>query len=124
MTNKGCHNQMFYLVVLIRVISTALAFGVATHLFTIMPRGRSWCSACSTRHVTFDGIFFVCPSTVMTEFPGMQVGFFFDPTVTWPKCLVLLPKLCLFGGCIHSDSRDTVLEDTPNTLLSCVPEWW
>ena len=92
--NKGCHNQMFCLVVLINIIGMDLALVLATHLFTIMSRSRLWCSACSTRHATFGGILFVCSYMVITAFLGMQTGFLFEPTVTCPICLVLLPKFC------------------------------
>ena len=82
--NKGCHVQIFCLVMLIRMIGTALALTVATHLLTLMLRCRLWCSACSTRYVILDGTLVVCPWTVMTEFLGIQTGFFFDPIVTCP----------------------------------------
>ena len=129
--NKGCCNQIFCLVVLVRITSKALASVVAMHLFTIMPRGRLWYSACSTRHVTFNGILFLHPGTVMTEYPGMQKGFFFYATVTFPIQLIGLPKFCwsfldrssIFGGSIYSDLWDTVLKDTPNTLPSHAYDW-
>ena len=73
--NKGCQIHTFSLVVLIRMIGTLLAFVVAEHLFMTMPRGRLWCSACSTRQVILGGILSVCPGTVMAKLLGTQTGF-------------------------------------------------
>ena len=87
--NKGCCNQTFCLVVLIRIIGTALAFVLAKHLFTMMPRGRLWCSACSSRHVTFDGILSVCPRMVITESLGCKQDF--SKIQLWP---VLFVQFC------------------------------
>ena len=88
--NKGCHNQTFHLVVLIRITGMDLDLTLATHLFIVMPRGRLWCSASSTRHTPLGCILVVCSNTVMTEFLGMQIGFFLEPLVTCPMCLVAL----------------------------------
>ena len=123
---------MFCLVVLIWIIGTDLVLVMATHLFTIMHRDRLWCSACSNRHVTFDGILFLCPDTVMTELLGRQTGCFFDLTVICPIYLVyhqfsvglFLDMSSVFWGSICSDCLKTVWVDTPNTLPSLVPEWW
>ena len=92
--NKSYHNQIFHLVVLINITGMDLALTLATHLFTTMPRGRLWCSACSTRHTVLGWILLVCPSTVMTEFLGMQIGFYLQPIVTCPTCLVVSSKFC------------------------------
>ena len=133
LANKGCYNQIFCLVALINILGMDLTLVLVMHLFTIMPRRRLWCSACSTRHVTTsDGILFVHLSTVMTEFLGMQTGFFFDPIVTCPVCLVLLPKFCwsffktndLSLGDLLVQIAGRVLVDTPNPLPSLVSEWW
>ena len=91
--SKGCHNQAFCLVVLINITGMDLDFTVATHLFTTIPWGRLWCSACSTRHTAL-GWTLVCPSTVITEFPGMQIGLFLDPIVTHLMCPVTSSKFC------------------------------
>ena len=82
--NNSMAKSTFCLVVLIRMTGTLPAFVVATHLFMTMARGSLWCWACSTWQVILDGILLVCPSTVMTEFPGMQTGFCFEPIVTCP----------------------------------------
>ena len=67
-----------------RITGIDLAFGVATYLFITMPGGRLWCSACSTRHVILDGNLLVCPGIVIVELPGMQIGCYLVPIVTWP----------------------------------------
>ena len=92
--NKGCCNQTFCFVVLINITGTDLDFTVATHLFTTIPWSSWWCSACSTRHTAFGWTLVVCPSTVITEFLGMQIGFILDPIVTCPMCLVTSSKFC------------------------------
>ena len=86
--NKGCHNQTFCLVVLINITGTDLDLNLVTHLFTIIPWGRLWCSACSTRHTALGWILVVHPGTVITEFLEMQIGFFLEPIVTF-KCVWL-----------------------------------
>ena len=129
--NKGCHNQMFCLVVLINIIGMDLALVLATHLFTVMSSGWLWCSACS-RHVTFDGILSVCPGTVMTEFLGNQTGFLFEPAVTSRYVQfyyqnfvdLFLDRSSVFGGFTCSSCWDTVWVDTPNPLPSLASEWW
>ena len=88
--NNGCCKQIFCLVVLIRIIGTDLALIIATHLFTTMPIGGLWCSVCSTRHVTFNGILFVCPRMVMTEFPE-DANRIFSLIQLWP---VLYTQFC------------------------------
>ena len=130
--NKGYCNQTFCLVVLINITGTDLDFTLATHLFMTIPWSRLWCSACSTRHTALGCILVVCPGTVMTEFPGMHIGFFLEPIATCPVCPVTSSKFCQsffirssgLGDSICSGCWDTCWDDTPNTLLLFVCEWW
>ena len=80
---KGCLINTLYLLVFIIITGMVLAFGIAAHQFIIMPSGRLWCSACSTRHVTLDGNLLVCPSIVIVESPRMQIGCCLVPIVAW-----------------------------------------
>ena len=66
---KGCHFQILCLVVFIRIHGTDLTFVMATNLVTTLPMGRL-CSACSTRHVTCDGILLVHPQNCDERVPG------------------------------------------------------
>ena len=92
--NKVCCNQTFCLLVLINITDMDLDFTFATHIFTTIPCGKLWCSACFTRHTALGCILVVCPCTVMTKFLGMQIGFFLEPVVTSPMCPVTSSKFC------------------------------
>ena len=128
--NKGCHTQIFCLVVLIRITGTALAFVVATQLFITILRGRLWCLACSTMHVIFYGSLLVCPRTVIAELPWIQTGFFFEPMVTCPICpssadldcwsFLFRQVICLWGFRLFNLLGHDLRCSCQHVVLSCV----
>ena len=65
----------------------------------------------------------VCPGTVITEFPGMQIGLFYRSYCDLSNDL-FLNRSSGFGDDICSVCWDTGLDDTPNPLLLSVFEWW
>ena len=85
----------------------------------------------STRHMFFDGILFVCPSTVITEFLGTQTGFFLGSNplyeyifFCWNFVGLILDRSSVFGVLVCLICWDMTSDVVPNVWFFCTCKWW